>query len=63
MGQMNEPTQITDATKRYAAGVLKYAQMGYWDGDYVPKDTDVLALFRKPARSPRRSTKPRAASR
>lgn len=20
--------------------------MGYWDGDYVPKDTDVLALFR-----------------
>ena len=46
MGQMNEPTQITDATKRYAAGVLKYAQMGYWDGDYEPKDTDVLALFR-----------------
>jgi ribulose-bisphosphate carboxylase large chain len=38
--------QITDAKKRYAAGVLKYAQMGYWDGDYVPKDTDVIALFR-----------------
>ena len=38
--------QIKDAKKRYAAGVLKYAQMGYWDGDYVPKDTDVLALFR-----------------
>jgi len=34
------------AQKRYAAGVLKYAQMGYWDGDYVPKDTDLLALFR-----------------
>src|ERR1700730_1987595 len=31
---------------RYKAGVLKYAQMGYWDADYVPKDTDVLALFR-----------------
>ncbi len=32
--------------ERYKAGVLKYAQMGYWDGDYEPKDTDVLALFR-----------------
>ena len=31
---------------RYKAGVLKYAQMGYWNGDYEPKDTDVLALFR-----------------
>jgi ribulose-bisphosphate carboxylase large chain len=31
---------------RYKAGVLKYAQMGYWDGDYTPKDTDLLALFR-----------------
>src|SRR3569832_296401 len=31
---------------RYKAGVLKYAQMGYWNGDYVPKDTDILALFR-----------------
>jgi ribulose-bisphosphate carboxylase large chain len=37
---------ITDAKKRYAAGVLKYAQMGYWDGDYQPKDTDVISLFR-----------------
>jgi ribulose-bisphosphate carboxylase large chain len=31
---------------RYKAGVLKYAQMGYWDSDYVPKETDVLAMFR-----------------
>jgi len=37
---------ITDAKKRYAAGVLKYAQMGYWDADYEPKDTDLIALFR-----------------
>ncbi|WP_068115766.1 form I ribulose bisphosphate carboxylase large subunit [Tropicimonas marinistellae] len=46
---MNKPEtsiEITDKKKRYSAGVLKYAQMGYWDGDYVPKDTDVLALFR-----------------
>jgi ribulose-bisphosphate carboxylase large chain len=32
--------------QRYRAGVMKYAQMGYWDGDYEPKDTDVIALFR-----------------
>jgi len=31
---------------RYQAGVLKYAQMGYWDPDYIPSDTDILALFR-----------------
>jgi hypothetical protein len=37
--------QIT-GKKRYQAGVLKYAQMGYWDSDYEPKDTDLIALFR-----------------
>jgi ribulose-bisphosphate carboxylase large chain len=31
---------------RYRAGVLKYAEMGYWDSDYRPKDTDILAVFR-----------------
>src|SRR6058998_3859185 len=41
-----ENMQITDAKRRYSAGVLKYAQMGYWDGDYEPKETDLLALFR-----------------
>jgi ribulose-bisphosphate carboxylase large chain len=46
MGHMSEATQITDAKKRYSAGVLKYAQMGYWNADYVPKETDILALFR-----------------
>ncbi len=46
---MTKPVEdgvITDAKKRYAAGVLKYKQMGYWQPDYVPKDTDVIALFR-----------------
>src|SRR5215470_2817258 len=46
---MNKPVEdavIRDSKKRYAAGVLKYAQMGYWNPDYVPKDTDVLSLFR-----------------
>ena len=41
-----ENVEITDSKRRYAAGVLKYAQMGYWDADYEPKATDLLALFR-----------------
>src|SRR5437764_2231294 len=41
-----ENMQITDAKRRYSAGVLKYAQMGYWDGEYEPKETDLIALFR-----------------
>ena len=36
---------ITDK-QRYKAGVMPYAQMGYWDADYDPKETDVLAVFR-----------------
>jgi ribulose-bisphosphate carboxylase large chain len=32
--------------ERYKSGVMPYAQMGYWDADYVPKDTDVICLFR-----------------
>ena len=38
--------KVRDAKRRYKPGVLKYAQMGYWDNDYELKDTDVLALFR-----------------
>jgi ribulose-bisphosphate carboxylase large chain len=32
--------------ERYKSGVMPYAKMGYWDADYVPKDTDVICLFR-----------------
>ena len=35
-----------DAKARYSAGVLEYKKMGYWEPDYLPKDTDVIALFR-----------------
>ena len=35
-----------DAKARYSAGVLEYKKMGYWEPDYYPKDTDVIALFR-----------------
>ncbi|HEX7660485.1 MAG TPA: form I ribulose bisphosphate carboxylase large subunit [Pseudonocardiaceae bacterium] len=31
---------------RWGAGVIPYAEMGYWQPDYEPKDTDVLAAFR-----------------
>ncbi|MCP5266659.1 MAG: form I ribulose bisphosphate carboxylase large subunit [Burkholderiaceae bacterium] len=42
----NDLNRITDTKKRYSAGVLKYAQMGYWQPDYQPRETDLLALFR-----------------
>ena len=31
--------------ERYKSGVIPYAKMGYWDADYQPKETDVIALF------------------
>jgi ribulose-bisphosphate carboxylase large chain len=31
---------------RWNAGVTPYAEMGYWNPDYEPKDTDVLCVFR-----------------
>jgi len=36
----------TEPRTRWTAGVTPYAEMGYWQPDYVPKDTDVLAAFR-----------------
>ncbi len=46
MSDSSQGGQITDAKKRYSAGVLKYKQMGYWIPDYQPKDTDTICLFR-----------------
>jgi ribulose-bisphosphate carboxylase large chain len=46
---MTPPTTangVPAAKDRWTAGVTPYAQMGYWDGDYEPKDSDVLAAFR-----------------
>ena len=39
-------SSVLSAKDRYQAGVLPYKTMGYWDGDYVPKETDVMAVFR-----------------
>src|ERR1700737_4245315 len=33
---------------RWASGVTPYAEMGYYDSDYEPKDTDILCAFRIP---------------
>ncbi len=32
--------------ERWSAGVQSYASMGYYNADYVPKDTDILCAFR-----------------
>ena len=42
---MPRGTRLTGRA-RYSAGVLEYEKMGYWEPDYKPKDTDILALFR-----------------
>ncbi|PNG25891.1 form I ribulose bisphosphate carboxylase large subunit [Methylocella silvestris] len=34
------------ARSRFSAGVMEYRQMGYWQPDYVPGDTDIIACFR-----------------
>ena len=31
---------------RWSAGVIPYAEMGYWEPDYQPKSTDILCAFR-----------------
>jgi len=41
---VEERTRIKN--DRYESGVIPYAKMGYWDPEYVIKETDVLALFR-----------------
>ena len=46
MGSATDRQAPLEGSGRYGAGVLEYARMGYWDPDYEPKETDVLALFR-----------------
>jgi len=47
---MSQAAAVTERTRiksqRYESGVIPYAKMGYWDGSYVVKATDILALFR-----------------
>jgi ribulose-bisphosphate carboxylase large chain len=43
---METEARTITGKERYQAGVMSYRTMGYWEPDYEPKDTDVLALFR-----------------
>jgi len=36
----------TETGDRWASGVIPYKQMGYWNPDYVPRDSDILCAFR-----------------
>ncbi len=36
----------SNGKNRWAAGVTPYAEMGYYNPDYEPKDTDILCAFR-----------------
>ena len=44
--QLESPARETPPRTAGPPGVIPYAQMGYWQPDYVPKDTDVLCAFR-----------------
>jgi ribulose-bisphosphate carboxylase large chain len=39
-------TATRASADRYKAGVMPYKQMGYFEPDYEPKDTDVVCCFR-----------------
>ncbi|MGB8276762.1 MAG: form I ribulose bisphosphate carboxylase large subunit [Methylovirgula sp.] len=44
--QKKAPAAPAEKRSRYSAGVMEYRQMGYWEPDYKPKDTDLIACFR-----------------
>jgi ribulose-bisphosphate carboxylase large chain len=46
LGLLEEPSATVTGKDRYRAGTMQYRKMGYWEPDYQPKDTDVIALFR-----------------
>src|ERR1700752_2208125 len=39
-------TGAAEGRSRWASGVIPYKTMGYWEPDYVPKDSDILCAFR-----------------
>jgi ribulose-bisphosphate carboxylase large chain len=44
--QMKHESITVRGKDRYKSGVMEYKRMGYYEPDYEPKDTDVIALFR-----------------
>jgi ribulose-bisphosphate carboxylase large chain len=43
---VHQASQTVRGKERYKAGVMEYRKMGYWEPDYAPKDTDIIACFR-----------------
>lgn len=43
---MDKGAKTVTGKDRYKSGVMEYRKMGYWEPDYEPKDTDIIALFR-----------------
>jgi ribulose-bisphosphate carboxylase large chain len=43
---MTPTATANDKKDRWASGVTPYAEMGYFNAGYEPKDTDILAAFR-----------------
>ena len=43
---MDDKAKPVTGRERYRSGVMEYRRMGYWQPDYEPKDTDIIALFR-----------------
>jgi len=46
MTSLETKSQTVTGKDRYKSGVMEYKKMGYWEPDYEPKDTDIIALFR-----------------
>ncbi len=46
MGSVTDVNTDGEKRSRYSAGVMEYREMGYWEPDYEPKDTDIIAVFR-----------------
>ncbi|MBO6548168.1 MAG: form I ribulose bisphosphate carboxylase large subunit [Rhizobiales bacterium] len=43
---MDKGAKTVTGKDRYKSGVMEYRKMGYWEPDYEPKDTDIIAMFR-----------------
>ena len=43
---MDTSAKTVKGKDRYKSGVMEYRKMGYWEPDYEPKDTDIIACFR-----------------
>jgi ribulose-bisphosphate carboxylase large chain len=50
---LDQKSSTVRGKDRYKAGVMEYKKMGYWEPEYEPKDTDILALLQWQVNPPR----------